>query len=282
MKRLVAILCFLLLIGNSVYVSASTEEDNQTLLDVICEPADSVMYEELQTLIDQHHLPGYQVEGKKIYRSYRVFDWVGQGKNSVEAGITYAGESSYYFIFDGDQCYRVWHNFSDSLTVHFPDDFSLEWRAVFELFNEKQQVELCGITKNVTAVTCFEGLNNGVILYLTTADDMVYVRHYDRKYDGIYRDYLLEDFITYVERYAGWLQPQYSHKTLDESDFSRHPFAVYMNDGAPSSPPPCTERPILPVKNRTNSVWPAILIGAGVVLIAGTVSVIVWRRRKAK
>ncbi len=281
MKRVAAaILCFLVLSYNCVYASNSTSDTGRKLIDVICEPADSIVYEELQAFIDAYHLPGYRVEGKKIYRYYTTFDWLGEGKKSAEAGRAYAGENYMHIIFDEDKHYFVECEFVNSL-----EDTLELWRAVIELFQGEIQIEIDGTKETITELTCFAGNSPGPLLYITTANHKNYVRHYDNRYvdpdTGVsiaYRDYLLEEFIDYADRYAAWLRLKYPNFTPGASQVGQNPFAVYMNDGAPASPPH-TESPILPVKKNTNLVW-YVLIGVGAVLAAGTVTVLVWRKRR--
>ena len=283
MKRVAAVIfCILLFLYNAVYASEVTPETEQKLLDVICEPADSIVYEELQAFIDEYHLPGYRVEGKKIYRYYTTFDWLGEGKNSAEAGRAYAGENYMHIIFDADQCYFVTRQ-----VVHHYEDLTDTWRAVVDLFMGDNQIEIDGEKETVAEITCFEGVGTeGPLLYITTANHKNYVRHYDNRYVDpdtgasiAYRDYLLEDFIAYADRYAAWSCLKYPSFTPDASQVGQNPFAVYMNDGAPVSPPSGTERPNA-VHNYTKDVWLAIFIPLGAVLVAGgTLAVIVRRRR---
>lgn len=283
MKRIVAaILCFLVLFCNCAYASNATSDTGQKLIDVIREPDDSVVYEELQAFIDEYHLPGYCVEGKKIYRYYTTFDWLGAGKSSAEAGRIYAEDNYMHIIFDEDQCYFVGYE-----GVNYPANDLDPWHAVIELFQGERLVEIDGTKERITGITCFEGNGTDLLLYMMTAGGESYVRHYDHRYVDsdtgetmLYRDYLLENFIAYADRYAAWLRLKYPNFTPGTTQMGYNPFAEYMNGGAPASPPPRTDSPTLPVNHRTNSVWPAILIGAGAVLAAGTVSVIVWRRRR--
>ena len=282
MKRVAAVIfCILLFLYNAVYASEVTPETEQKLLDVICEPADSIVYEELQAFIDEYHLPGYRVEGKKIYRHYTTFDWLGEGKNSAEAGRAYAGENYMHIIFDADQCYFVtWQG------VHHYEDLTGSWRAVVDLFMGDNQIEIDGEKETVAEITCFEGVGTeGPLLYITTANHKNYVRHYDNRYVDpdtgasiAYRDYLLEDFIAYADRYAVWSCLKYPNFTPDASQ-GRYPFAKYMNDGAPVSPPPSTPNPDIPMEKASHVMW-YILIGVGAVLAAGTVTVLVWRKKR--
>ena len=283
MKRIVIILCLLLFSCNCVYAAETSLKTEQKLLDVICEPADSVVYEELQAFIDEYHLPGYRVEGKKIYRYYTTFDWLGEGKNSAEAGRAYAGENYTHIIFDADQCYFVtWQG------VRHYEDLTGSWRAVVDLFMGDNQIEIDCEKETVVEITCFAGVGTeGPLLYITTANHKNYVRHYDNRYVDpdtgasiAYRDYLLEDFIAYADRYAAWSCLEYPNFTPDASQ-GRYPFAKYMNDGAPVSPPPGTERPNA-VHNYTKDVWLAIFIPLGAVLVVGSTLAVIVRRRRNK
>lgn len=282
MKRIAAtILCFLVLSYNCVYASNSTSDTSQKLIDVICEPADSIVYEELQAFIDEYHLPGYRVEGKKIYRYYTTFDWLGAGKNSAEAGRIYAEDNYMHIIFDEEKYYFVGCESVNSL-----EDISELWRAVIELFQGETQIEIDGTKETITELTCFVGNGTDLLLYMMTADCEIYVRHYDNRYVDsdtgetiLYRDYLLENFVVYVDRYAVWLRLKYPDFTPGASQIGHNPFAVYMNDGAPASPPPSMSNPDVPIEKESHIIW-YILIGTSAVLAAGTVAVLVWRKKR--
>ncbi len=287
MKRVVIMfLCIFLLPYSGVCEAKTTAKKEQKILDIICEPDYSGAYGHLQRKINEYHLPGYCVKGKKIYQYYTAFDWFGTGKNTVESAIDYVPSTKFgYLIFDEAQCYMV--KMADNeyhyLAMTLSENFSDPWKAILTLFDGTTSIEICGESKTVETVTCFETGWRSIIVYITTADGSTYVRHYDENYEGLYQDYLLEDFVAYVDRYAHWLELKYPGILLYEGLASKNPFAQYMNDGAPASPAPMQQ---IPIEEETNVIWYILMdtgiVLAGMIVVAGGITVIVLVRRRKK
>ena len=102
MKRFVAfILCLWMVSGVPVCATETDRLQSKTLLDVACDSSYPYIYERLQEEIDTYLLPGYVVEGKKVFWYDNRFDWFstsGDGWPSYVNG---------YFIFEDNVYYQL-------------------------------------------------------------------------------------------------------------------------------------------------------------------------------
>ncbi len=282
MKRAIAVfLCWRILSGGSIYAAESDGKQQKSLLDIACKYSDSYayyVYEELQALIDQYLLPGYIVEGKKVFTYYNSFDWLSEGSGLPD----YIGG---FFIFEDNLYYQLE---GTPLKTIFEKDTSEIWKTVLNFLQGDKWVIVGGAQREIESVTCVSA--TGILLYLGAKNGSTYVRHYDYLYgdethtgEVPYRDYLLEDFNAYRARYKEWLRQKYFHVDASYTVKEGNRFAEYMNAGAPETPSPRPQE-TLPPKENPNSGF-AWYVYTGIFAVSGLTAlaaVWIWLRRNKK
>lgn len=276
MKRFVAfILCLWMVSGVPVCATETDRLQSKTLLDVACDSSYPYIYERLQEEIDTYLLPGYVVEGKKVFWYGDRFDWF---STSGDSWPRYAGG---YFIFEDNVYYQLE---DEPLKIILQENTSEIWKTVLNFLQEDHCVEIDGATRKIVSVKCAS--TTGILLYLRAKDGSTYVRHYDPHYGEVsdtgaipYRDYLEEEFNQYRSRYCAWLNRNFLR--ADDLAEEGNSFAEYMVAGAPepSAYPVSTDYYVQPWYLKLYFQWYVL---AGMIVVAGGITVIVLVRRRKK
>ena len=268
------VVLFLCLTAGTVCAAEPSRVETGRLTDVIQAQTDPSLYTYLQSAIDNSLLPGYQVAGKTIFTYYLRYDFSATDKSLKACVERSKNLQAPHFIILEDTRYFVLKHVCDGEVAYVYEEQS-EWDFLCKMLMETDAVtELCGAKRTITGVMCFQSYNDGYVIYFETTDG-IFIRHYGCRYESsgsqegtyIAKDYNLDDFIDYTNRFTAW------NKTGDHCSVCAS-FSGYMSEGAPDPAPVKPDSAgVSPV------VWIAISIG-GVVFIGGTATGVLLYYRK--
>lgn len=283
MKKFLLVFFWLAVFQSGIfYASERIQPETKMLVDVIQAQASPSVTEHLQKRIDETFLPGYQVEGKPVLEIFTGYNLRSTDK-SLEACLQYsADEDRAYMIFDNGTYYALRDYSGQNLS--YQKNFE-QWKILYEMIeNADTSMELCGKERLVTGITCFDTVEDGLVIYFQTTEG-IFIRHYARgysfSYDNIYdrklvpMDYSLSEFIHYTNQYTNWMKRESENYRIQGIKVTgRQSFSGYMNDGA------ATPAPLLKSqKSFSMYIWIPL---AGAVVVAGGVLGVMFYRRKRR
>ena len=251
------------------------QEDTKTLVDVIQEKTTSSLIEHLQKRIDETFLPGYKVEGKPVLEIFTGYNWHSTDKSLKNCLQYSAGKDRIYMIFDNSTYYAL-HDYNGE-NLNYEKNVE-RWEILYELIeNENATMELCGRQRLVTEITCFDTVDDGLVIYFQT-EEGVFIRHYGWMYEYkpklAPRDYTLDEFVQYTNQYTSWMKRESENRRIQGiKGTGRRSFSGYMKAGA-ATPAPLIQ------PQRPFVSYILILLACMVVIACCVTGVLIYRRKR--